>query len=504
MAPASTSGSVVTPMSILGITDVWKALSLIGNKIGGLDLIVYRRSKNGGHEPATDHPAYHILKREPNEDMQPLVFQRLMQIQAMVWGNSYAYIFRDEMGDPTDLVPLDPNSTYPYREGGKLGYLTIINGENRKLLAENVLHIQANLSFDGMKGFDITYVLKEALGLSQAIQTYQSVYFANNGLPSVIIELPPDMSTPEKVEKFRQTWGNIHVGLANSHRPALMTNGAKVAAQLAKDNQAGQVSELTEQQVRAIAKIFGIPASYFGIADSYTSHNSLESQSKQFLSDTLEPHLRLWEQVCEKKLLRTNEFRSESVFIRFDRSKLIELDAKTREDINNQRLQNNEISYEEWRQANNLPVQRSGHYFRPANINLVDENFEVVTPEPVEPPAPAQEPAQKPNEPKPDEAQDERLAKLTTVTVTRLIDRVKKAVKSHAARGDLHTWDIEADHRYFWAENLGMFDSADQAIQAFFQEIKSEVNAISSQDVNKIRWEKYKTLVVKNLAGWGV
>ena len=508
--PHSSAGNIVTPASIAGIPDVWRALNLIANKMAVLDLLSYYNSSDGGNDPARDHFSYRVLK-SPNEIMTPFIFKKTMALHSLIWGNGYAACPRNSLFEVEELWPLDPQATYPDMSTGRLLYQTTINNEPFTLQPYEVLHVLNGLSFDGIKGMPITFYLKDALGLSQAIQTYQSVYFQNNGMPSIVIELPPDMSQPEKVERFRKTWGDIHVGLQNSHRPALMTNGAKLAAQLNKDNVAGAVVELSEAQTRAIAKIFGIPASYFGLADSYTSHNSLESQSKQFLSDTLEPHLRCFEQACEKVLLRESEKQRESVFISFDRSKLIELDAKTVEDIDNQRLMNNQISWEEFRFKKSMTVNRSGTFFRPANINLVDENFEVVTPEPPEPPAveateqEQQEPDTKvvtdqKEEPKADQTA-ERLHKLTEMTVRRLISRVKKSVEYHAQKGDLRTCDLEAEHRGVWLENLTIFGQGVDAIMKFFNEIKSEVNAIAVQDIPLIRWDQYQVKVMNLIGG---
>ncbi len=499
-APVTNSGKIITAWNVASIPDVWRSINHIANKLAVLDLMAYQDSPSGGCKPLKKHNAYKLLKRMPNDEMTPFVFKKVVETQALIWGNGYAYLPRDEFGRATEMLPLDPSCTYRERVNGLDVYKTIIDKEPMHLLAENVLHIMSGLSFDGMMGKDITKVLGESLGISAAIQTYQAVYFANNGMPSLILELPPDMSSPEKVEKFRKTWGDIHQGLSNAHRVALMTNGAKFAAQINKDNVGGDVAKLSEQQTRAIAKIFGIPSSFYGLADSYTSHNSLESQSKQFLADTMEPHLVMWEQAAERKLLTRAEFDSESVFIAFDRSKLIELDAKTKEDINNQRLANNQISFEEWRATNNMPTTVTGHFFRPANINLVDENFLPVLPEPPEPentekPADEQkEESQVEDKPSGEPQNDQRIVSLTNLTVKRLIERVKKSVENK--RFD------ESEHRHVFDDHLAAFGKdATLATDGFFSSISSELEAISSGDLHQIQWDQYQKTIISKLLG---
>lgn len=493
-ANVSSSGISVNHRSVLGIPAIWRGLNLVSQKVGKLPLCVYRRLPDGGCEPATDHPAWKLLKKRPSPDLSPFVFKQTLMLHALIYGNGYFYVFRDQNGDPSELGILDPSVTHPYREGGTLGYVTTVDGQDRKLLADNVGHIKG-LSYDGIQGLSTLDVLKESLGLSQAIQKYTSVYFANAGKPSVVITLPVGLKDPDKIERFRRTWGDIHTGLDNAHRPALLENGASVTP-LSGGNEDAQLTELTDQQVRACANILGVPPSYLGVTDGYTSHNSLEQQTKQFLSDTLDGWLTNWEEVCEQVLLRETEKDRDTHYVEFNRQALDQTDTKTQEDVLILQLSNNAISWEEYRKIKNLPVDRSGTFFRQANVNAVEgETFQ-----PPEPPTP--EPAPQPDQPEPPPdapaaSQDDsaaRFDRLTQSVVRRLVERVKRSVEAHATKGDLRDWlpTLADDHRSVCLESLDAFDTAPEVTDTFLSELRHELDAISVHDISHIQWDRYR------------
>ena len=60
-------------------------------------LDVYKR-QDKGKERVFNHPLYHILHDEPNEEMTSFVFREVLMSHLLIWGNAYAQIIRDGRG----------------------------------------------------------------------------------------------------------------------------------------------------------------------------------------------------------------------------------------------------------------------------------------------------------------------------------------------------------------------------------------------------------------------
>ena len=58
-----------------------------------LPLHLYRYTDKG-KERVFDHPLYHILHDEPNEEMTSFVFREVLMSHLLIWGNAYAQIIR--------------------------------------------------------------------------------------------------------------------------------------------------------------------------------------------------------------------------------------------------------------------------------------------------------------------------------------------------------------------------------------------------------------------------
>jgi HK97 family phage portal protein len=142
---------------------VWRAVSLLSGTIAKLPLEILAR-QGVGKTLAVEHPAFNLLRHKPNKEMTAFAFRRAVMACALLLGNGYAYIFRRGDGLAEELIPMNPICTFPVRMDGKLFYVTDVNGQQRKLLPENVLHIKG-LSLDGLAGYRVVAKARESFGL---------------------------------------------------------------------------------------------------------------------------------------------------------------------------------------------------------------------------------------------------------------------------------------------------------------------------------------------------
>lgn len=368
----TSSGIYVNAKSALTYSSVFQAVSLLSGDVAKLPFHLNRRLEEGGKERAKDHPAFYLMKRKPCPELSSFHFIRTLTAQALLRGNGYAYILRDGRQRPLEILPLDPDRTFPVRENGRLLYVTTVGDETRKLDAANVLHIRG-LSSDGLVGYSVVDLAKESFGLGLATERYGSVFFGNGAAASGIIEYPGKLDDTI-VDRIRKTWNQMHQGLGNSHRVAVLDAGVKFN-QLTIPNDQAQFLLTRKFQRVEVASWFNLPPHKLG-DETRTSRASLEQENQAYLESALDPWLVTWEAECWDKLLTEKEKRSDEYAFEFLRLALLRADAKTRSNFYNTALNGGWMNRDEVRDRENmnpLPDGQGKKFLIPLNMGQVDD-----------------------------------------------------------------------------------------------------------------------------------
>lgn len=318
------SGAKVNRRTALGLSAVWRGVNLISGDVGRHSFRVYQYD-GAGLTPDRAHQAALVMRR-PNEYMTPFTFRQTLQAHALLSGNGYAYILRDASARPYELLPLDPDTTWPVRVGGQLWYVSQVTdapvkGARRgvktmvKIPAPDMLHIKG-LGFDGLTGYPVLKILRETLGAAVAARDYGARYFLNDASPGVVLEVPAGMKDTA-ITNLRNTWGSIHEGFKKSHRPAILRDGVKLVPFAKATARDAQMLESRAFDAREVANVLGVPPHKVG-DPSRTAYNSLESENQGYHEDTLGRWFVAWEQECDAKLLTEYEKVQESHCCKFD------------------------------------------------------------------------------------------------------------------------------------------------------------------------------------------
>jgi HK97 family phage portal protein len=333
----------------------------------------------------TDHPAYFLLRWKPNEFQDAFTFKRQLTGQAASGGNGYAYIFRNGDASPRELVPLDPDITFPVRADGVLHYVTTVNSEQRKLQWTDVLHIRG-FGHDGLIGYNVVDKGREILGLGMAARKYQAVFFRNSGRAGVVLECPVAMD-PKARRTLAEDWDRMQAGLDNAHRTAVADRGirARIISFSAQDS---ALIDTRKFDLIDISNITGVPPHKLGDT-SRASYNSLEQEDQAFLDDALDPWMVNWEYACWDKLLTEEEKRSESHQVMFWRKGFVRANANDRANYN--RVACGGLP---WRTVNEVreeegdePIDGGDELPRPKNMDYGDGGSDPANPADPEQPA---------------------------------------------------------------------------------------------------------------------
>lgn len=372
-ATKSASGVRVNRKTVFTYSPFWRAVNLLCRDTAKLPFSVYKHiGAKGAKDIDRKHPAHYLLRRKPNREQTAYAWKSLLIAHAIVEGNGYSYIFRRGNARPDELVPLLPDRTYPLRKEGVLWYVTTVNGEMRKLVPEDVIHVKG-LGFDGLAGYPLYQFARDSLGVGMAAVKFGGKYFSNNTTVGGHIETQ-GVLTEQALKNLRESFERVHAGLENSHRVAILEEGSKYVVDNHNARQA-QLIELMEFSAKEVANWFGIPVHKLGDT-SATSYASLEQEQQAYLDEGLDPWLCNLESEAWDKLLSEEEKERDTHDVLFDRLCLERADTSARGIFYHNALLDGWLCRDEVRARENynpMPDGEGEKFMRPVNEAVVGD-----------------------------------------------------------------------------------------------------------------------------------
>lgn len=296
-APSS-AGVPVSSTTALGLSTWWGAVSLISWSVARPRVRPFTLAPNDIRRYEDGHPVSKLLNVQPNEQMTALVFRRVLTAHVLVYGNAYAEIEWDNAGRAKALWPLLPTEVEPMVRSGELVYL--VRGQDIGLRSADVLHVQG-LGFDGLKGYSVLSMARQSLALGLAAQQFGATFFGNGAFPGLVFQHPGVLGEAAQ-SRLRDSWQAIHSGPDRAHRIAIVEEGMKVEKLTIPPDDA-QFLETRQFQREDICAYFNLNPAMLGYNASNAPGGNYEAQKISFVSDTIAPWWRAWEQEIERKLL---------------------------------------------------------------------------------------------------------------------------------------------------------------------------------------------------------
>jgi HK97 family phage portal protein len=367
------SGKSVNEFTAMQTTAVYSCVRILSEAIASLPLHIYRYKSNG-KERVYDHPLYHLLHDEPNNEMTSFVFRETLMSHLLIWGNAYAQVIRDGAGRVVALYPLLPNKVEVGRDkSGEIFYTyarTSDENPNFKdygtvvLRKQDVLHIPG-LGFDGLVGYSPIAMAKNAVGMTLACEEYGASFFANGANPGGVLEHPGVLKDPKRV---RDSWNEVYRGTNNAHKVAVLEEGMKYQ-QIGIPPEEAQFLETRKFQINEIARLYRIPPHMIGDLEK-SSFSNIEQQSLEFVKYTLDPWVIRWEQSLQRSLLLPRE--KKEYFIKLNVDGLLRGDYQSRMNGYSIARQNGWLSANDIREMedmNPIPDEEGG------NLYLINGNM---------------------------------------------------------------------------------------------------------------------------------
>lgn len=291
------AGVEVNEQTAVGLTAVYRAVSVIAGTIAGLPLRSLRTASDGSRERVAtwlDNPA------GPGSDMTQFEWVELVLVHLLLHGNAFLQHVETRAGTVMGLEPVYPGAVTVRRittaeelanYGGPDGAyrkwfeIRLADGSTRELTPEKLTHITA-LSTDGVRGLSPIEAHREALGAGIAGDRAAARIFGSGLMLSGLVSGDDDMQEDEAREAFDALKAKM-AGAEHASEFAFVNARLKFTPWTMPPADA-QFIESRVHQIEEVARIFGVPPHLLGQTEKQTSWGTgVEEQNRGLARYTL-------------------------------------------------------------------------------------------------------------------------------------------------------------------------------------------------------------------------
>ena len=254
---------------------------------------------------ASGRPSPHTLLGDaPNAWTPASLFRSQVTADALLQPyGGFAQIVRVD-GKPYELIRLDPqlSSIVVDYSNFEPAYAIKADGKNpaREIPAADIIHL-ATPAYNQSRG--LVGEGREAIALALVLERHASRLFGNGARPSGVLSLKGTVTT-DALKNAKLAWQASQSG-DNAGGTAVLPSDASWQA-LSFSSVDSQFIELRKFAIAEIARLFRVPLHTLMEMDRSTPR-SIEALGQEFVTMTLLPWLKRWEQALELKLLTPEE-----------------------------------------------------------------------------------------------------------------------------------------------------------------------------------------------------
>jgi HK97 family phage portal protein len=356
------SGTNVNPDSVFKVNAIFSAISLISDTISTLPIDAYIR-RDGARFPFRPRPAW-VTK--PDVDTTKEAFYGSAIVSLLLDGNAFIRVFKDEAGNPVNLVVLNPQKVEIKRNG--LGRVMFhYQGEPGPLSSADLIHIPDVVKPGHIRGMSRVENLKDNFGLAIALESYAARFFGQGASTNGIIEFPGNLN-PDQAKQLVDGFDARHRGFRKAHKTGVLTGGAKFI-QTTVENDKAQFIDSRRMAVEDVARAFNIPPHLLGLPGTNT-YSSVEQNNIAFVQHTLRPIVQKLESAFTPLL--ASEQGGQTAFIKFSLDGLLRGDSNSRFSAYSTGIQAGYLTVNDIRRFEDLQPIEGGEILRVplANVNI--------------------------------------------------------------------------------------------------------------------------------------
>ena len=282
--------------SAMNISAVFAAVDIISNSLAELPIQV--KQVDDGFNATTD--THKIVQLFNSGVINKFNLIKQMIVDMLLYGNGFAYIRRDQRGEPIELVYLQHGSVSIdwHYETGILRYLVTGYDSIKHIVSpEDIIHFYKN-SNDGVQGRGILSYAYRTIEISNYTEESAKDYFGSGCGIKGILKFNEQVLDLDK-DEIRKNWQQVHGGSDGSGLAICDYNVDFIP--VSQNASQSQMIESRLFNVTDVARFFGI--SPVLLQDlSHSSYSTIEASQLEFLTHTLLPYIAMIENELNKKL----------------------------------------------------------------------------------------------------------------------------------------------------------------------------------------------------------
>lgn len=358
----NTTNVSVTPDSALTLPIYYGSIKTLSEDIAKIPGGVYR--KNGDErQEINGHPIAKLLFGNPNKILNTFHWRISKMTQAIGFGSSYSLIVRNGDAKPLYLTDIeDPRDVTPFVSDGELWYK--VRGLEFPVNSINMFHIRG-IAYNGYDAKGILSVGSELIGGGLAQQRYVNQNYANGSLKQIALTTPqagtgakglnPDVTdTIKKDFKNDRAKGDISVFPFGIEVKEIGLNPDEIKL---IDSQLFTIQQFARMIRMPLSKIMELTNAHY---------NNIESESINYVTDTLMPWIVQFETEARNKLF--TEAEKQNTYIKFNVNSLMRGDSKARQEFYQSAVLTGYMNRNEVRSLEELnPREGLSEYYVPVN-----------------------------------------------------------------------------------------------------------------------------------------
>jgi HK97 family phage portal protein len=315
--PGIIVGGAPSVKEALSLPPFFAAVRLLAGVVASLPLQTYRDTPKGRVRVSTPQ-----LFAAPAPGQTLYEWLHACMTSLLLWGNAYGLVTsRDGFDYPTAIVWLDPDDMrVEDDESNPARCRYFYNG--RELLAEDVVHIRANLLPGCCKGVSVLEQFPGVIAAGLAAQRYGQEWFAAGGFPPGTMQNTQRTLDATQAEEIK-----ARVSRAIRAREALVYGNDWQYNAIVVPPEQAQFIQTMQAYATQIAAIFGVPPERIGGSrGSSLTYATQEQDDISFYSNSV----RGWCSLLESAFFELLPARQ---YVRFNLDAPIRTDLKTRHEV---------------------------------------------------------------------------------------------------------------------------------------------------------------------------
>lgn len=271
--------AIVTPDTALTLTAVYRAVQIIATPISKMPINTYRFAT--GVELKIENPVL-VNKPDINSNRRDFIFQTVVSLA--LEGNAFWFKNYGSSGNVNNLTLLPASAVaVRYRDQMDITKGLVFDYMGKTYTNREIEHLKLFSKTGNLRGIAPIEAARADVSAALDLRDYAKNWFTSAGVPTGVLKTSQSLNA-EQAEAITNNWHNKQ----QSRQIAVLGNGFDYQ-QVALSPREALFTDIVEQNIVSIARLFGIPARLLittvpGGSDTYTN---LQDENQVFYRHTL-------------------------------------------------------------------------------------------------------------------------------------------------------------------------------------------------------------------------